>query len=616
MENKNSPKKVRMGGGPMGGGMGAPTEKAKDFKGTLKKLLKYLGRYKIAIVIVMIFAILSTIFSIVGPKILGEATTILFEGIMNMISENGLGIDFDGIKNILFTLLALYIVSALFSYIQGLIMTKVTMNVTYKMRKDISHKINKLPLSYFDKKTQGEVLSYITNDVDTVSQSLNQGITQIITSVTMLIGIIVMMLSISWQMTIIAILVLPVAIALISGVVKKSQKYFIKQQEYLGNVNGHIEEMYTNHTIVRAFNGQKASTEQFEEYNKNLYNAGWKSQFLSGLMPPIMNFVSNLGYVVVCIMGGYYASTGTITVGNIQSFIQYMRSFNQPISQMANLSNVLQSTMAAAERVFELLDEKEEIPETNNPANVDRVVGNVEFKNVHFGYNPEKIIINDFSASVKKGQKIAIVGPTGAGKTTIVKLLMRYYDVTSGAILLDGTDIRDFTRNDLRSQFGMVLQDTWSFNETIMENIRYGKLSATDEEVIKAAKEAQVDHFVRTLPEGYNTILNEESTNISQGQKQLLTIARAFLADPKILILDEATSSVDTRTEILIQKAMESLMQGRTSFVIAHRLSTIRDADMILVMDQGDIVEQGNHEELLQKGGFYEKLYNSQFEEE
>lgn len=616
MENKNSPKKVRMGGGPMGGGMGAPTEKAKDFKGTLKKLLKYLGRYKIAIVIVMIFAILSTIFSIVGPKILGEATTILFEGIMNMISENGLGIDFDGIKNILFTLLALYIVSALFSYIQGLIMTKVTMNVTYKMRKDISHKINKLPLSYFDKKTQGEVLSYITNDVDTVSQSLNQGITQIITSVTMLIGIIVMMLSISWQMTIIAILVLPVAIALISGVVKKSQKYFIKQQEYLGNVNGHIEEMYTNHTIVRAFNGQKASTEQFEEYNKNLYNAGWKSQFLSGLMPPIMNFVSNLGYVVVCIMGGYYASTGTITVGNIQSFIQYMRSFNQPISQMANLSNVLQSTMAAAERVFELLDEKEEIPETNNPASVDGVVGNVEFKNVHFGYNPEKIIINDFSASVKKGQKIAIVGPTGAGKTTIVKLLMRYYDVTSGAILLDGTDIRDFTRNDLRSQFGMVLQDTWSFNETIMENIRYGKLSATDEEVIKAAKEAQVDHFVRTLPEGYNTILNEESTNISQGQKQLLTIARAFLADPKILILDEATSSVDTRTEILIQKAMESLMKGRTSFVIAHRLSTIRDADMILVMNQGDIVEQGNHEELLQKGGFYEKLYNSQFEEE
>lgn len=615
MENKNSSKPRKMHGGPMGGGLGAPTEKAKDFKGTLKKLLKYLGRYKIAIIIVMIFAILSTIFSIVGPKILGEATTILFEGIMNMISENGLGIDFNGIKNILLTLLVLYIISAAFSYIQGLIMTKVTMNVTYKMRKDISHKINKLPLSYFDRKTQGEVLSYITNDVDTVSQSLNQGITQIITSITMLIGIIVMMLSISWQMTIIAILVLPVAIGLITGVVKKSQKYFIKQQEYLGNVNGHIEEMYTNHTIVRAFNGQKASTKQFEEYNKNLYNAGWKSQFLSGLMPPIMNFVSNLGYVLVCIMGGYYASTGTITVGNIQSFIQYMRSFNQPISQMANLSNVIQSTMAAAERVFELLDEKEEIPDTTTPASVDNIEGNVEFKNVHFGYTSDKIIINDFSASVKKGQKIAIVGPTGAGKTTIVKLLMRYYDVTSGAILLDGTDIRNFTRDDLRSQFGMVLQDTWSFNETIMENIRYGRLNASDEEVVKAAKEAQVDHFVRTLPEGYNTLLNEESTNISQGQKQLLTIARAFLADPKILILDEATSSVDTRTEILIQKAMESLMKGRTSFVIAHRLSTIRDADMILVMNQGDIVEQGTHEELLQKGGFYEKLYNSQFEE-
>ena len=615
MEIKNSSKPRKMHGGPMGGGLGAPTEKAKDFKGTLKKLLKYLGRYKIAIIIVMIFAILSTIFSIVGPKILGEATTILFEGIMNMISENGLGIDFNGIKNILLTLLVLYIISAAFSYIQGLIMTKVTMNVTYKMRKDISHKINKLPLSYFDRKTQGEVLSYITNDVDTVSQSLNQGITQIITSITMLIGIIVMMLSISWQMTIIAILVLPVAIGLITGVVKKSQKYFIKQQEYLGNVNGHIEEMYTNHTIVRAFNGQKASTKQFEEYNKNLYNAGWKSQFLSGLMPPIMNFVSNLGYVVVCIMGGYYASTGTITVGNIQSFIQYMRSFNQPISQMANLSNVIQSTMAAAERVFELLDEKEEIPDTTTPASVDNIEGNVEFKNVHFGYTSDKIIINDFSASVKKGQKIAIVGPTGAGKTTIVKLLMRYYDVTSGAILLDGTDIRNFTRDDLRSQFGMVLQDTWSFNETIMENIRYGRLNASDEEVVKAAKEAQVDHFVRTLPEGYNTLLNEESTNISQGQKQLLTIARAFLADPKILILDEATSSVDTRTEILIQKAMESLMKGRTSFVIAHRLSTIRDADMILVMNQGDIVEQGTHEELLQKGGFYEKLYNSQFEE-
>lgn len=614
METKNSPKPS----GPMGGGrkMAMPTEKAKDFKGTLKKLLKYLGKYKISIIIVILFAMLSTIFAIVGPKILGEATTILFEGVVNMMAQNGIGIDFDGIKNILLTLLGLYIISAVFSYIQGWIMSKVTMNVTYKLRKDISHKINKLPLSYFDKKTQGEVLSYITNDVDTVSQTLNQGLTQIITSVTTLIGILIMMLSISWKMTIVAVMVLPVTIGLVAIVVKKSQKYFVKQQEYLGNVNGHIEEMYTNHTIVRAFNGQKQANEKFEEHNQNLYNAGWKSQFLSGLMPPINIFVGNLGYVIVSVLGGYYASVGAITVGNIQSFIQYMRSFTQPISQMANISNILQSTMAAAERVFELLGEKEEVPETDKPASTEKVQGNVEFKNVHFGYSEDKIVINNFSATVKAGQKIAIVGPTGAGKTTIVKLLMRYYDVTDGAILLDGTDIRNFTRNDLRSQFGMVLQDTWSFNETIMENIRYGRLEATDEEVITAAKEAQVDHFVRTLPEGYKTILNEESSNISQGQKQLLTIARAFLADPKILILDEATSSVDTRTEIHIQKAMEDLMKGRTSFVIAHRLSTIRDADLILVMNQGDIVEQGTHEELLAKGGFYESLYNSQFDEE
>ena len=614
METKNSPKPS----GPMGGGrkMAMPTEKAKDFKGTLKKLLKYLGKYKISIIIVLLFAMLSTVFAIVGPKILGEATTILFEGVVNMMAQNGIGIDFNAIKNILLTLLVLYIISAAFSYVQGWIMSKVTMNVTYKLRKDISHKINKLPLSYFDKKTQGEVLSYITNDVDTVSQTLNQGLTQIITSVTTLIGILIMMLSISWKMTIVAVMVLPVTIGLVAIVVKKSQKYFVKQQEYLGNVNGHIEEMYTNHTIVRAFNGQKQANEKFEEHNQNLYNAGWKSQFLSGLMPPINIFVGNLGYVIVSVLGGYYASVGAITVGNIQSFIQYMRSFTQPISQMANISNILQSTMAAAERVFELLGEKEEVPETDKPASTEKVQGNVEFKNVHFGYSEDKIVINNFSATVKAGQKIAIVGPTGAGKTTIVKLLMRYYDVTDGAILLDGTDIRNFTRNDLRSQFGMVLQDTWSFNETIMENIRYGRLEATDEEVITAAKEAQVDHFVRTLPEGYKTILNEESSNISQGQKQLLTIARAFLADPKILILDEATSSVDTRTEIHIQKAMEDLMKGRTSFVIAHRLSTIRDADLILVMNQGDIVEQGTHEELLAKGGFYESLYNSQFDEE
>ncbi len=615
MENKNTVAPKR---GPMGGGrnrVAMPGEKPKDFKGTFKKLLNYLGKYKIAIVIVMIFAILSTIFSIVGPKVLGEATTILFEGVMNIISENGLGIDFVGIRNIIFILLGLYIISAVFSYIQGWIMTSVTMKVTYKLRKEISHKINKLPLSYFDKKTQGEVLSYITNDVDTVSQTLNQGITQVITSITTLLGVLIMMLSISWQMTIVAVLVLPIAVILVALVVKKSQKYFIKQQKHLSDVNGHIEEMYTNHTIVRAFNGQKQATEKFEVFNEQLYESAWKSQFLSGLMPPIMNFVGNLGYVAVCIMGGYFATQGVITVGNIQSFMQYMRSFIQPISSLANVSNILQSTMAAAERVFEFLEEKEEIPDTDKPASVDNVVGNVEFRNVHFGYNEDKIIINDFSAKVNAGQKIAIVGPTGAGKTTIVKLLMRYYDVNSGAILLDGTDIRDFTRNDLRIQFGMVLQDTWSYNETIMENIRYGRLNASDDEVIKAAKEAQVDHFVRTLSDGYKTMLNEESTNISQGQKQLLTIARAFLADPKILILDEATSSVDTRTEILIQQAMENLMKGRTSFVIAHRLSTIRDANLILVMNEGDIVEQGTHEELLQKGGLYEKLYNSQFEE-
>ena len=615
MENKNTvaPKKGLMGGGKNKVAM--PGEKPKDFKGTFKKLLNYLGKFKIAIAIVIVFAILSTVFSIVGPKVLGEATTILFEGVMNIISENGLGIDFEGIKRIIFILLGLYIVSAVFSYIQGWIMTSVTMKITYKLRKEISHKINKLPLSYFDKKTQGEVLSYITNDVDTVSQTLNQGITQVITSITTLLGVLIMMLSISWKMTIVAVLVLPVAVVLVALVVNKSQKYFIKQQKHLSDVNGHIEEMYTNHTIVRAFNGQKQATEKFEEYNEKLYESAWKSQFLSGLMPPIMNFVGNLGYVAVCIMGGYYATQGVITVGNIQSFMQYMRSFIQPIAQLANVSNVLQSTMAAAERVFEFLEEKEESPDTDKPASVDNVIGNVEFKNVHFGYNKDKIIINDFSAKVTAGQKIAIVGPTGAGKTTIVKLLMRYYDVNDGAILLDGTDIRDFTRDDLRSQFGMVLQDTWSFNETIMENIRYGRLEASDDEVIKAAKEAQVDHFVRTLSDGYKTMLNEESTNISQGQKQLLTIARAFLANPKILILDEATSSVDTRTEILIQKAMENLMKGRTSFVIAHRLSTIRDANLILVMNEGDIVEQGTHEELLQKGGFYEKLYNSQFEE-
>lgn len=602
-------------GGPPGPGAGrVAIEKPKNMKKTFKKLLQYLGRYKIMIIVAVIFSILSVICDIIGPKVLGDATTIIYEGVMNIIADNGLGIDFAGILNIVIILIVLYLLSAGFWYIEGFILTKVTMNVTYNLRKDISKKINRLPLKYFDKKNHGEVLSYITNDVDTISQSLGQSISQIVSSITTLIGIVVMMLTISWKMTIFAFLVLPISAFLVSIVVRKSQKYFKQQQEYLGHVNGHIEEMYTNHTIVKSFNGEKNSEEKFSEYNHQLYKSAWRSQFLSSLMHPIMNFVGNLGYVVICILGGYYATNGIITVGNIQSFIQYMRRFNEPISQIANISNILQSTMAAAERVFEFLAEEEEIPDTDNPASIDNVKGNIEFKNVHFGYNEDKIIINDFSAKINDGETIAIVGPTGAGKTTIVKLLMRYYDVNSGEILLDGINIKNFTRNDLRSEFGMVLQDTWTFNGTIMENIRYGKLDATDEEVIEAAKKAQVDHFVKTLPDGYNMILNEESNNISQGQKQLLTIARAFLSDPKILILDEATSSVDTRTEILIQKAMNNLMKGRTSFIIAHRLSTIKDADKILVMNNGDIVEQGTHEELLDKKGFYYNLYNSQFE--
>lgn len=611
MANNNSQRHRR---GPMGG-IG-PVEKAKDFKGTFKKLMKYLGRYKFLIAVGVIFSIVSTVLDIIGPKVLGDATTVIYQGVMNMIADNGLGIDFEEIKRILLILIGLYVGSAVFWYFEGFILTKVTIKVTYRLRKEISQKINRLPLKYFDKKTHGEVLSYITNDIDTISQSLGQSISQIVTSVVTIIGIVIMMFSISWQMTLVALLILPVALLLISKVVKRSQKYFKGQQEYLGNVNGHIEEMYTNHTLVKSFNGQETAVKQFNEYNDKLYNSAWKSQFLSSLMQPIMNFVGNLGYVIICILGGYYASTGVITVGNIQSFIQYMRRFIQPITQMANISNVLQSTMAAAERVFEFLAEEEEVADPENPASIEGVKGNIKFKHVNFGYDADKTIINDFSANIKEGQKIAIVGPTGAGKTTIVKLLMRYYDVNSGEILLDGKNIQSFTRNDLRSVFGMVLQDTWSFNGTVMENIRYGKLDATDEEVINAAKNAQVHHFIKTLPEGYNMILNEESNNISQGQKQLLTIARAFLADPKILILDEATSSVDTRTEILIQKAMDNLMKGRTSFVIAHRLSTIRDADCILVINEGDIVEQGTHDELLKKGGFYAKLYNSQFEGE
>ena len=602
--------------GPMGGPPGArPVEKAKDFTGTLKKLLKHLGKYKIAIIVVIICAIISTIFNIMGPKILGNATTEIYEGVIRMIGGTG-GIDFEAIKRIVIYLIGLYVISVLFSYLQSYIMVGVGMKFTYTLRKGISEKINKLPLRYFDKKTHGEVLSYITNDVDTIAQNLNQGITQVITSLTTIIGILVMMFSISWKMTLVALLILPISSVLIMLIFGKSQKYFKNQQEYLGHVNGHIEEMYSNHNIVKVFNGEKKSVEEFNRYNDVLYNSTWKSQFLSGLMHPIMNFIGNFGYVIICILGGYYASKGAITVGNIQSFIQYMKQFTQPISQLANVSNVLQSTIAAAERVFEFLDEKEETPDTLNPASIENIKGNVEFKNVKFQYDNNNVpTIKDFSANIASGKTVAIVGPTGAGKTTIVKLLMRFYDVTAGEILLDNSNIKDYNRNDLRSVFSMVLQDTWAFNGSIMENIRYGNLQATDEQVIKAAEKAQVDHFVRTLSEGYNTILDEDTTNISQGQKQLITIARAFLADPKVLILDEATSSVDTRTEMQIQKAMDELMKGRTSFVIAHRLSTIKNADLILVMNEGDIIETGNHNELMKKGGFYEKLYNSQFED-
>lgn len=618
MENNNNSVKQRKPKGRMDtpNGQIGGFEKAKDLKGTIKKLLDYLSKYRITIILVLIFAIASTIFAIVGPLLLGNATTVLYEGVINLISNNGLGIDFEKIGYIICILIAIYLVSALFSYLESYLMVGVSMKLTYTLRKQIQAKINKLPLSYFDKKSYGEVLSYITNDIDIVAQNLGQGVTQIIISFVTIVGILVMMLSISWQMTIVAIFILPISFGLIAFVVSKSQRFFKGQQEYLGHVNGHIEEMYSSHIIVKAFNGEKKSVEQFNEYNDKLYQSAWKSQFISGVMYPIMNFIGNIGYVIVCIMGGYFASNGAITVGNIQSFIQYMRSFMQPIGQLSNVTNVLQSTVAAAERVFEFLEQPEEIEDTDRKVDLEKIQGNVEFENVKFGYTEDNIVINNFSAKIDKGQTVAIVGPTGAGKTTIVKLLMRYYDVTQGKILIDDINIKDFRRNDLRSLFGMVLQDTWTFNGTIMENIRYGNLQATDEEVIKAAQDAQVDHFVRTLSEGYNTILNEESSNISQGQKQLLTIARAFLGNPKFLILDEATSSVDTRTEIYIQKAMDNIMKGRTCFVIAHRLSTIRDADLILVMDKGDIVEQGTHEELIQKEGFYAKLYNSQFDEE
>ncbi len=601
-------------GGPMGG-MHLAGGKAKDFKGTLRKLINYLKPYRLSIIIVLIFAIGSAAFSIIGPKILGKATTKLFEGLISKISGTAdAGIDFTYIGKIISLLLVLYVISAVFSFIQGFIMSGIAQKVSYNLRKEISLKINKMPLKYFDKMTHGEVLSRVTNDVDTVSNTLNQSLSQVFTSITTLIGVLIMMLSISVTMTLAAIIVVPLSGLLISLVVKKSQKYFKEQQTFLGHVNGHVEEIYSGHNIMKAFNGENKAVEEFEEINNTLYNSAWKSQFLSGMMMPIMTFIGNIGYVIVTILGGYLTVKNRIEVGDIQSFIQYIRSFNQPIAQAAQIANVLQSTAAAAERVFEFLEEEEELDDAVTPINIDKIKGEVTFKNVHFGYNEDKIIINNFSSKIKPGQRIAIVGPTGAGKTTIVKLLMRFYELNGGEILLDNYNINDFTRRDLRKIFGMVLQDTWLFNGSIMENIRYGKLNASDEEVIEAAKAAHVHHFVKTLPDGYNMELNEDAGNVSQGQKQLLTIARAILADPKILILDEATSSVDTRTEVLIQKAMDNLMKGRTSFIIAHRLSTIRDADLILVMKDGDIVEQGTHIELLSKNGFYANLYNSQFE--
>ena len=602
--------------GPRGGGHGPrgmmPGEKAKDFKGTMKKLLGYMKRFLPGIILVLVCAAASTIFSIFGPKILGQATTKLFEGLLAMLTGTG-GIDFGAIGQILLFLAGLYVISALLSYVQGWVMAGVATKLSYSMRKDISSKIDRLPLAYFDRVQSGEVLSRITNDVDTVTQTLNQSLSQIVTSVTMMIGVLVMMLTISPVMTLVALCILPLSVIIVSVVVKKSQPFFRRQQEYLGHVNGHVEEMYGGHVVVTAFNGQKKSIEDFNGLNDNLYHAAWKSQFLSGMMMPLMNFVSNLGYVGICVLGGFLTLNGSITVGDIQAFTQYVRNFTQPITQIANISNVLQQTAAAAERVFAFLDEAEEPADPAQKVDPAEIDGSVYFAHVHFGYVPEKTIINDFSAVIKPGTQVAIVGPTGAGKTTMVKLLMRFYDVSSGAILLNGYDVRQFSRSELRDSFGMVLQDTWLYNGTIRENIRFGRLGATDDEVLAAAKAAQVDHFVRTLPQGYDTVLNEEASNISQGQKQLLTIARTIISDPKILILDEATSSVDTRTELLIQRAMDKLTEGRTSFIIAHRLSTIRGADLIMVMRDGDIVETGNHEELLAKGGFYAALYQSQF---
>jgi len=606
-----------MGGGPMGGmrpGM-MGGEKPKSFRKALRTFMSYLKPYRISLVIVFVFAIASTIFAIIGPKLLGNATTRLFEGaVAKAMNVPGAAIDFEYIGKIVLLLLVLYLLSAAFNYIQGYIMSGIAMKITYQFRKEIAEKIKRLPLKYFDTKTYGEVQSRVANDVDTISMTLTQNMTQIVTSVTTIVGILVMMLTISWLMTLVALVILPISAGLVSLIVRKSQKYFRRQQAYLGHVNGHVEEMYGGHIVMKAFNGEEKSIQKFNVLNEELYVAGWKSQFLSTMMMPIMTFVGNLSYVLVSALGGYLAIRGSIGVGDILAFIQYVRSFTQPIAQVANIANVIQATAAAAERVFEFLDEEEEISDPLNAVKLPSVTGNISFKNVRFGYKPEEIVIHDFSADIKQGQKVAIVGPTGAGKTTIVKLLMRFYDLNSGSISVDGIDITRMTRDNLRDMFGMVLQDTWLFNGTIKENIRYGDLSATDEQVVESAKTANADHFIRTLPYGYDMELNEESTNISEGQKQLLTIARAILSNPKILILDEATSSVDTRTEVLIQRAMDELMRERTSFIIAHRLSTIRNADLILVMRDGDIVEQGNHKTLLAADGFYASLYNSQFE--